>query len=125
VKVFEVTIGVGVETWLSQPLTQDMVLLEPAPKHRKIVENIYFGNVELVLPNIGRRVHQKVYDLAFARGWPANQDKNIESVFVHSALLKSKSSVLDAQAGRSNPIHQLVLCFDECRRLVVAGCVRR
>jgi hypothetical protein len=83
VEILEVSIGVGVQPWLPQQLAQDVVLLEPGPKHGEVIENVQSGDAEPAPPHLRRRVSQQVGDLTLARAWPTNQDQNVECVCVY------------------------------------------
>jgi hypothetical protein len=76
----KVSIGIGVQPWLPKQLAQDVILLEPGPKHGEIIENIQVGDVEPAPPDVGQRAFQEINDLTLARGRPADQDEYVECI---------------------------------------------
>jgi hypothetical protein len=75
---------IGVDSGAVQDGAQDVVLLEPGPEHREVVNDVWIGDAIRARARIAGHGFQKGNNLALARGRTPYQDKNIKRQLAHS-----------------------------------------
>jgi hypothetical protein len=80
-------VGIRVQAGAMEDLFQKRVLLEPAPEHREIVDDMHRADVETIDPLPLGQISERLQDLALARRWASVEDQDGEEG-THGCLMR-------------------------------------